>query len=61
MSTTDNKTKNKAQEVTAGEAKAGEITGDKSLRAHGKAEQAGANVKQAGETLNDTFKHCTRR
>jgi len=37
------------------------MIGDNSLRAHGKAGQAGANVKQAGEKVKDTLKHCTRR
>jgi len=55
MSTQD-KANDKAQEVTGKvKAKTGEITGDKSLRAHGRAQQAQANVKQAGEKVKDAF------
>jgi uncharacterized protein YjbJ (UPF0337 family) len=57
MSTKD-KSKNKVQEVTGKvKAKAGEITGNKDLQAHGKAEQGRANLKQAGEKVKDAFKN----
>ena len=56
MSATD-KTKNKAQEL-AGKVKekTGQATGDRHLQARGKADQAKASLKQAGEKVKDAFK-----
>ncbi len=34
----------------------GDAKGDDSLKAEGKSDQAGANVKQAGEDVKDVFK-----
>jgi uncharacterized protein YjbJ (UPF0337 family) len=51
------KAKNKAEEV-GGMAKerAGEASGDDSLRAEGETDQAKGNLKQAGEKVKDAFK-----
>jgi uncharacterized protein YjbJ (UPF0337 family) len=51
------KAKNKAEEL-GGVAKerAGEATGDDSLRAEGETDQAKGNLKQAGEKVKDAFK-----
>jgi uncharacterized protein YjbJ (UPF0337 family) len=56
MATTD-KAKNSA-EVAQGKLKeaAGAITGNDKLRAEGKADQAKANLKQAGEKVKDAFR-----
>ena len=55
---TKDKAKNKNQEVGGKiKEKVGELTGDKDLRAHGKAEQAQGNLKQAGEKVKDAFSH----
>ncbi|GAA3390237.1 hypothetical protein GCM10020369_43450 [Cryptosporangium minutisporangium] len=53
----DDKISNKAEEVS-GKVKegAGKATGDKDLEAEGQGDQAGANVKQAGEKIKDMFK-----
>ena len=52
------KTKNKVQVVRGKlKEKAGDMTGNKALRAHGKAEQAQASLKQAGEKVKDAFRH----
>ena len=34
----------------------GKLVGNERLEAEGKADQAGANIKQAGEDIKDTFK-----
>ena len=51
------KIKNKAEDVL-GEAKekVGEATGNRDLQAEGQKDQASASVKDAGETIKDTFK-----
>jgi uncharacterized protein YjbJ (UPF0337 family) len=51
------KAKNKAEEVT-GKVKEefGEATDNADLEAEGKADQAKANLKQAGEKIKDAFK-----
>lgn len=51
------KAKDKAEELM-GKLKegAGEATGDKGLKAEGKAEQIKANIKQAGEKIKDALK-----
>jgi uncharacterized protein YjbJ (UPF0337 family) len=53
----DDKVDNKAEEM-GGKVKerVGEATNDDDLRAEGKGDQAGANVKQAGEKIKDAFK-----
>jgi uncharacterized protein YjbJ (UPF0337 family) len=53
----DDKVDNKAEEV-GGKVKerVGEATDDEDLRAEGKGDQAGANLKQAGEKVKDAFK-----
>ena len=57
MATTD-KAKNTAQKAK-GKAKeaAGEASGNKDLRAKGKADQTKANLKQAGEKVKDAVKN----
>jgi uncharacterized protein YjbJ (UPF0337 family) len=56
MATTD-KAKNTAQQAK-GKLKetAGKVSGNKKLRAEGKADQVKGNVKQAGEKLKDALK-----
>lgn len=56
MATTD-KAKNSSQEAK-GKLKqaAGKATGNKDLRAKGKADQTKANLKQAGEKVKDALK-----
>jgi uncharacterized protein YjbJ (UPF0337 family) len=51
------KVNNKTQEFV-GEAKEkiGDVTGDESLQAEGKADQTKGNLKQAGEKVKDAFK-----
>lgn len=53
----DDKIKNAAENV-GGKAKekTGEATGDRDLQAEGTADQASANVKQAGEKVKDAAK-----
>ena len=53
----DDKISNKAEEVK-GQVKesAGKATDDERLEAEGKGDQAGANIKQAGEKVKDAFK-----
>jgi uncharacterized protein YjbJ (UPF0337 family) len=57
MSATD-KAKNKVQDVT-GKAKegVGRVTGDRSTEDEGRADQAKADFKDAGEKVKDAFKH----
>lgn len=54
----DDKLKNAAQDAK-GEVKehVGGATGDDDMQAEGKADQAGADLKQAGENVKDAFKH----
>lgn len=53
----DDKVKNAAEEA---EGKAKEVVGDATdnerLQAEGRAEKAGAHIKQAGENVKDAFK-----
>ncbi len=51
------KAKNKLEEL-AGKSKeaTGRATGDNKLKAEGKADQAKAKLKQAGEKIKDAFK-----
>jgi len=53
----DDKVKNAAQEAK-GKVKEGygDLTNDPELQAEGKADQAAANVKKAGEDIKDAFK-----
>lgn len=53
----DDKIGNKAEELK-GQAKegTGKATGNEKLEAEGKGDQAGANLKQAGEKIKDVFK-----
>jgi uncharacterized protein YjbJ (UPF0337 family) len=53
----DDKVDNKAEEF-GGEVKegVGKATDDEQLEAEGRADQAGANLKQAGERIKDVFK-----
>lgn len=55
---TDDKIENTAQDA-AGKVKegVGDATGNDSLEAEGKSDQAGANLKQAGEKVKDAFKN----
>jgi uncharacterized protein YjbJ (UPF0337 family) len=52
----DDKVKNAAQEA-GGKVKegVGDATDNERLEAEGKADQAGANLKQAGENVKDAF------
>lgn len=51
------KIKNAAEEAKGKIKEAvGDAKGDDSLKAEGKSDQAGANVKQAGEDVKDVFK-----
>ncbi|UOQ61418.1 CsbD family protein [Leucobacter rhizosphaerae] len=54
---TDDKIKNTAQNL-AGKAKeaVGKVTGDEQKEAEGRADQAAADIKQAGEKVKDAFK-----
>ncbi|MFT2815446.1 CsbD family protein [Leifsonia sp. A12D58] len=54
----DDKIKNAAQDLK-GKAKeaTGKVTGDDSKVAEGKADQAVADAKKAGENVKDSFKH----
>ena len=54
---TDDKIKNAAQDAS-GKVKeaAGKATDDERLEAEGKADQASADIKQAGEKVKDAFK-----
>jgi uncharacterized protein YjbJ (UPF0337 family) len=56
------KAKNKVQNLV-GKAKeaVGKVTGDKSTENEGKAEQAKANLKYAGEKVKDAFKNYVPR
>ena len=57
MATAD-KARTKAEELKGrAKEKTGEVTGDDKLRAEGKADQAGADLKQAGEKVKDAFRH----
>ncbi|CAM3763917.1 CsbD family protein [Nocardioides zeicaulis] len=53
----DDKIGNKGEELK-GKAKetTGAATGDEQMEAEGKGDQAGANIKQAGEKIKDVFK-----
>jgi uncharacterized protein YjbJ (UPF0337 family) len=51
------KARNKAEEVKGqGKEAAGRALDDDELKAEGKADQAVANIKQAGEKIKDAFK-----
>ena len=53
----DDKVKNAAQEAKGKVKDAwGKATDDPELQSEGKADQAAANLKQAGEKVKDTFK-----
>ena len=53
----DDKIGNKAEELKGqGKEHTGKATGDEKLEAEGKGDQAGANLKQAGEKVKDVFK-----
>lgn len=53
----DDKIGNKGEELK-GKAKeaTGRATGDEQMEAEGRGDQAGANIKQAGEKIKDVFK-----
>ena len=54
---TDDKIDNAAQEATGNVKEGvGKLTDNESLEAEGKADKAGANLKQAGEKVKDAFK-----
>ena len=53
----DDKIGNKAEELKGkGKEATGKATNDEELEAEGKGDQAGANLKQAGEKIKDVFK-----
>ena len=53
----EDKARNKADELKGqAKEKAGQATGDENLEAEGRADQAVADVKQAGEKVKDAFK-----
>ena len=53
----EDKAKNTAEQAT-GKVKegAGKVTGNESLKAEGRGDQAKGNLKQAGEKVKDAFK-----
>jgi uncharacterized protein YjbJ (UPF0337 family) len=54
----DDKIDNAAEKLGGkGKEAAGEATGDESLKAEGKSDQASSDLKQAGEKVKDAFKH----
>lgn len=54
----DDKIDNAAEKLGGkGKEAAGTATGDESLRAEGKTDQAKSDIKQAGEKVKDAFKH----
>jgi uncharacterized protein YjbJ (UPF0337 family) len=54
----EDKIKNAAQDVTGKIKEAvGKSTNDESLEAEGRGDQAGADLKQAGEKVKDAFKN----
>lgn len=51
------KMNNKARELRGRiKRNAGEVTGDRNLEAEGRAEEAGGNLRQAGEKIKDAFR-----
>ncbi|WP_211877018.1 CsbD family protein [Pseudarthrobacter albicanus] len=53
----DDKIKNTAENIGGkGKEAAGAATGDESLKAEGKGDQAKSDLKQAGEKVKDAFK-----
>ncbi len=53
----EDKARNKGDELKGqAKEKAGQATGDENLEAEGRADQAVADVKQAGEKVKDAFK-----
>jgi uncharacterized protein YjbJ (UPF0337 family) len=53
----DDKIKNTAEKLGGqGKEAAGEASGDESLKAEGKGDQAKSDLKQAGEKVKDAFK-----
>jgi uncharacterized protein YjbJ (UPF0337 family) len=51
------KMNNKARELRGRiKRNAGEVTGDRNLEAEGRAEEAGGNLRQAGEKIKDVFR-----
>jgi uncharacterized protein YjbJ (UPF0337 family) len=53
----DDKIENAAEKLGGkGKEAAGKATGDESLQAEGKADQAKSDLKQAGEKVKDAFK-----
>ena len=51
------KVNNKARELRGRiKRNAGEVTGDRRLEAEGRAEEAGGNLRQAGEKIKDAFR-----
>jgi uncharacterized protein YjbJ (UPF0337 family) len=54
---TDDKIDNAAEEAKGNVKEGvGKLTNNESLEAEGKADKAGANLKQAGEKIKDAFK-----
>ena len=53
----DDKIGNAAQKLAGkGKEAAGQASGDESLKAEGRSDQASADIKQAGEKVKDAFK-----
>ncbi|MFP7762093.1 CsbD family protein [Marisediminicola sp. LYQ134] len=54
---TEDKAENHGQNLAGkGKEALGKVTGNESLEAEGKADQTGANLKNAGENVKDAFK-----
>ena len=54
----DDKIDNAAQKLAGkGKEAAGKASGDESLKAEGRGDQAAADIKQAGEKVKDAFKN----
>ena len=57
----DDKIGNAAQKLAGkGKEAAGEASGDESLKAEGRGDQAAADIKQAGEKVKDAFKNASK-
>ncbi len=57
----DDKIGNAAQKLAGkGKEAAGQASGDESLKAEGRSDQASADIKQAGEKVKDAFKNASK-
>lgn len=61
MSMSDKARHNTDDAIGKGKEAAGKVTHDESLENEGRADQAGAKVKKAGDSLKDAFNKATDR